>query len=67
MLAPTKKIAKFLEELRMPSLLVQPFPAQMQIFSIVRTAVLYIRNADTAARTFNCRALKEERMRKSRE
>ena len=54
MLAPTKKIAKFLEELRMPSLLVQPFPssqygtfnstgaAQMQIYSIVRTAVLYI-------------------------
>ena len=27
MLAPMKKIAKFLEELRMPSLLVQPFPA----------------------------------------
>ena len=27
MLAPTNKIAKFLEELRMPCLLVQPFPA----------------------------------------
>ena len=37
MLAPTKKIVKFLEELRMPSLLVQPFPAQMQIYSLVRT------------------------------
>ena len=41
MLAPTKKIGKFLEEFCMPSLLVQPFPAQMQIYSIVCTAVLY--------------------------
>ena len=29
-----EKIAKFLEELRMPSLLVQPFPAQMQIYTV---------------------------------
>ena len=34
----------------------------MQIYSIVLT-----RNSDMATRTFNCRALKEERMRKSRE
>ena len=56
-----EKIAKFLEELRMPSLLVQPQygtfnptgAAQMQIYSILRTAILCIRNSDTAARTFN--------------
>ena len=56
-----EKIAKFLEELRMPSLLVQPQygtfnptgTAQMQIYSILRTAILCIRNSDTAARTFN--------------
>ena len=45
-----EKIAKFLEELRMSSLLVEPFPTQMQIYSTVCTAVLYTNLYETPIR-----------------
>ena len=39
MLAPPKKISKFLEELRMPSLLVQPFPAHTYSCTVYETLI----------------------------
>ena len=71
MLAPTKKLWSFWKNCACPvySFNIQSYwrSADADIYSIVRTAILCIWNSDTAARTFNCHALKEERMRQSRE